>query len=236
MSATTLIDAIDWSSVSADLDAEGYAVTPPLLSKSDCAELATIYDGPAARFRSTVDMSRYHFGRGRYRYLSYPLPPIVQALRERFYPPLSVIANDWSDRLGQSVRWPESLEQFLDRCHSAGQIKPTPLLLRYAEGDFNCLHQDLYGDIYFPLQVVILLSEPGTDFDGGELILVEQRPRMQSRPVVVPIRAGSAAIVPVRERPRAGKSRVHRVQLRHGVSRIHRGSRTTLGLIFHDAK
>ena len=181
-------------------------------------------------------MARYNFGQGQYKYLNYPLPSIVQVLRETLYPPLATIANAWSARLGQSVTWPDSLTQFIERCHAAGQQRPTPLLLRYAEGDYNCLHQDLYGPIYFPLQVIVLLTEPGVDFDGGELVLVEQRPRMQSRPMVVSIPAGGASIVPVRERPRQGATRIHRVQMRHGVGRVKRGSRMTLGIIFHDAQ
>ena len=236
MSAAVSLESIDWGSVRSDLDTEGYAVTPPILSRAVCTDLVRLYDGPPTPFRSTVDMARYNFGQGHYKYLSYPLPPMIETLRKSFYPPLAAIANAWSAWLGQPATWPDSLTEFIERCHAAGQQRPTPLLLRYVEGDYNCLHQDLYGDIYFPLQVIVLLSEPGVDFDGGELILVEQRPRMQSRPIVVPIPAGCAAIVPARERPRQGAKRTHRVQMRHGVGRIRRGSRTTLGIIFHDAQ
>lgn len=228
------VQGIDWQAAAADLDEHGCAAVGPLLGTADCRRLRGLFDDPESRFRSTVDMARYDFGRGRYRYFDYPLPPVVAALREALYPGLAAIANGWAQRLGQPP-WPETLAALLARCHAAGQQRPTPLLLRYGADDFNCLHQDLYGPIHFPLQVVVLLSEPGVEFDGGELVLVEQRPRRQSRPLVVPLAQGGAAIVPVRERPRRGTRGDYRVQMRHGVSRVLRGSRTTLGLIFHDA-
>lgn len=229
------VAALDWAALGAAVDAEGWAVTPPLLSPAQCLELAGLFDHDE-RFRATIDMARYNFGRGSYRYFAYPLPEPVAALRAAFYPALADIANGWAERLRTADGWPTNLEVLLRRCHDAGQQRPTPLLLRYGPDDYNCLHQDLYGDIHFPLQVILLLSAPGRDFDGGELVLVEQRPRMQSRPMVVPLPQGSAAIVPVRERPRRGSRGDHRVQMRHGVSRVTRGQRTTLGLIFHDAR
>ena len=226
---------LDWQELAASLDEEGYAVTPPLLDAATCRAVAECYDDPDARFRSTIDMARHNFGRGEYRYFDYPLPGTVQELREAFYPPLARIANRWAALLGDNLAWPSALDQLLRRCHAAGQTRPTPLMLRYRTGDYNCLHQDLYGPIHFPLQVVFLLSEPGTDFDGGEFILVEQRPRMQSRAMIPRLARGAAAIIPVRERPRRGVRGYHRAQMRHGVGRLHRGCRTTLGLIFHDA-
>jgi hypothetical protein len=230
------IGTLDWSAAAQALDAEGFATTPPILDRATCRRLRACFDDTGTRFRSTVDMAQYNFGRGRYRYFDYPLPDTVQALREAFYPPLAAIANAWSQRLGLIADWPASLAALTQRCHAEGQTRPTPLLLRYHTDDYNCLHQDLYGPIHFPLQVIVMLSEPGVEFEGGELILVEQRPRMQSRPMVVPLERGAAAIIPVRERPRHGVRGHHRVQLRHGVGRIRRGSRTTLGLIFHDAR
>ena len=180
-------------------------------------------------------MARYNFGRGQYRYFGYPLPDIVATLRSYFYRHLAPIANDWSSKLRQDVRWPAELDQLTAQCHAAGQERPTPLILKYGRGDYNCLHQDLYGPLHFPLQVVIALCDPGEDYDGGELILVEQRPRMQSRPVAMRLQQGSAAIIPVRERPRQGARGYHRATMRHGVSEITAGNRYTLGLIFHDA-
>ncbi len=180
-------------------------------------------------------MARYNFGRGEYKYFDYPLPTEVQLLREYFYAKLAPIANDWEELLGKERGWPATLAELTERCHDQGQRRPTPLMLCYGEGDYNCLHQDLYGPIHFPLQVVILLSAPGEDFEGGELILVEQRPRMQSRPIVAHLEQGSAAIIPVRERPRRGVRGYHRAPMRHGVSRITAGQRYTLGVIFHDA-
>lgn len=226
---------LDWPALAAALDDEGWAVTPPLLDPAQCRALAELFDDDT-RFRSTIDMARYNFGRGRYRYFDYPLPDTVATLRHRFYPPLAAIANGWAARLGAADPWPDHLDTLLQRCHDAGQRRPTPLLLRYGVDDYNCLHQDLYGELHFPLQVILMLNEPGRDFTGGELVLVEQRPRMQSRPMVVPVPRGAAAVIPVRERPRRGSRGDHRVQMRHGVSRITAGRRTTLGLIFHDAR
>ena len=209
---------------------------PAVLDHVACRRLRERFDDERTVFRSTIDMERYNYGRGVYRYFDYPLPPEVQALREAFYPPLAAIANEWAERLGDATRWPATLAELIERCHAEGQTRPTPLLLRYGPDDYNRLHQDLYGPIYFPLQVIVLLSEPGVEFEGGELVLVEQRARVQSRPIVVPLTQGAAAIVPVRERPRPGKRGYHRVAMRHGVSRIRRGNRMTLGVIFHDAR
>ena len=190
----------------------------------------------AVRFRSRVVMARHGFGRGEYRYFAYPLPPLVAALRAAFYPRLAPLANRWNEAMGIAVRYPDEHAEFLARCHAAGQVRPTPLLLQYGAGDYNCLHQDLYGEHVFPLQVAVLLSEPGRDFTGGELVLTEQRPRMQSRPMVLALAQGQAAIFAVHHRPVAGTRGSYRVQLRHGVSRLHSGHRHTLGLIFHDAQ
>lgn len=227
---------LDWGALARTLDDEGVAVTSPLLSRAACRGLRQRFDDEGTAFRSTIDMSRHNYGSGMYRYFDYPLPAEVQTLREAFYPPLAAIANEWAGRMGNTGRWPATLIELTERCHADGQRRPTPLLLRYGEGDYNRLHQDLYGPIHFPLQVIVLLSEPGTEFEGGELILVEQRPRVQARPIVVPLQQGAAAIVPVKERPRRGARGFHRVAMRHGVSRVRRGSRTTLGLIFHDAQ
>lgn len=233
---TAGVGNLDWDTMAAQLDEDGYAITPRILSGGQCRRLAGFFDDEQIRFRSTVNMASHNFGRGVYRYFDYPLPPEVLALRRSFYPGLAAIANDWSGRLRQELNWPPSLSEFTAHCHAAGQSRPTPLMLRYREGDYNCLHQDLYGALYFPLQVVVLLSTPGDDFAGGELVLVEQRPRMQSRPMIVPLMQGAAAIVPVRERPRRGVRGYHRCKMRHGVSRITAGERLTLGLIFHDAQ
>jgi hypothetical protein len=235
MSAARRAIALDWVALHADLDTEGYAVTSPFLDRDECRALAAAYEDPASRFRSTVDMARYNFGRGQYKYFAYPLPEIVAELRESFYRQLVPLANDWATRLGGEPTWPETLQNLLDDCHAAGQTRPTPLLLCYHKDDFNCLHQDLYGPIHFPLQVIVLLSDPARDYAGGELILVEQRPRMQSRPIVVRLEQGAAAIIPVRERPRRGARGFHRTQMRHGVGQVTGGERKTLGLIFHDA-
>jgi hypothetical protein len=235
------IDEIDWDAVRASLDEDGVAILPGLLPDSTARELAAIYDEPE-RFRSRVTMQRHRFGRGEYQYFRYPLPPLVQGLRERLYARLVPIANVWSERLGAAsasqtahASFPPQLEAFLRRCHAAGQQRPTPLLLRYGEGDYNCLHQDLYGAQAFPLQVVILLSEPGRDFEGGELVLTEQRPRAQSAARVVSLQCGDAAIIATHHRPQRGARGWHRVNLRHGVSRVLRGRRITAGIIFHDA-
>ena len=226
------------------LDRDGFAVTAPLVDPAACARLANLYDG-GAQFRSTVSMARHGFGQGEYKYFAYPLPPLIDSLRRQWYARLAPTANAWSARLidhsaaGGPIEaddaWPAELDALIARCNAAGQNRPTPLLLRYGPGDYNCLHQDLYGDIHFPLQVILLLDRPGADLDGGELILVEQRPRRQSRPMVVPLAQGSFAIVPVKQRPVNGPRGTYRVQMRHGVSRIHRGQRRSLGLIFHDA-
>lgn len=225
---------LDWPRIAADLDARGWALTPRLLDDAACASLAGLYDQEAG-FRSRVVMARHGFGRGEYRYFSYPLPPLVQDLREGLYPPLAAIANGWAARLGEARRFPDTLDGMLERCHAAGQPRPTPLMLTYGPGDYNCLHQDLYGEHVFPLQAAFLLDAPGQDFIGGEFVLVEQRPRQQSAPSVAPLTKGCAVIFAVRERPHAGARGVHRRILRHGVSEIRAGRRRTLGVIFHDA-
>jgi len=228
------VESIDWESVSRELDAEGCAVVQGLLSAADCEELARTYatDG---RFRSRVVMASHGFGRGEYKYFDHPLPEIVSALRAALYPRLAPIANRWSAALGAPAGYPPEHAGFLARCHAAGQTKPTPLLLKYGAGDYNCLHQDLYGEHVFPLQVAVLLSQPGRDFTGGELVLTEQRPRMQSRPVVLQLRQGDAAVFAAQRRPVKGTRGNYPVNLRHGVSRLRSGHRHTLGIIFHDA-
>ncbi|QWP77329.1 2OG-Fe(II) oxygenase [Lysobacter sp. K5869] len=229
------IAGYDWDALGAALDAQGWAVLPNLLSARQCAALADAY-GEDERYRSRVVMQRHGFGRGEYRYYRYPLPPMVQALREGLYPRLAPVAARWGAALGESGEYPDSLDAFLARCHAAGQPRPTPLLLRYAEGDYNCLHQDVYGEHVFPLQTAILLSQPGRDFEGGEFVLTEQRPRMQSRAQVVPLRQGDAVAFAVRHRPHRGARGFYRVHLRHGVSALRAGTRHTLGVIFHDAQ
>jgi hypothetical protein len=233
--AATRLAAIDWTAVAASLDGCGFATLGPLLSASECAELASCYED-GDRFRSTVVMARHGFGSGEYKYFAYPLPPLIAALRPELYRSLAPIANRWHDAMGIATHFPATHADFIKRCHAAGQKRPTPLLLRYHEGDYNCLHQDLYGEHVFPLQVVILLSEPGTDFTGGELVLTEQRPRMQSRAEVVPLRRGEAAVFAVHHRPVAGTRGIYSVNMRHGVSRLRSGARYTAGIIFHDAK
>lgn len=225
---------IDWQRVQADLDAQGAAVIRDLLTADECRGLAAMYplDEP---FRSRVVMARHGFGRGEYRYFAYPLPPLVHGLRQALYPAMVPLANRWHDAMGLPVRFPDRHDAFIARCHAAGQSRPTPLLLQYGLGDHNCLHQDLYGEHVFPLQVVVLLSAPGDDFDGGEFVMTEQRPRMQSRPMVLPLCRGDAAVIAVHHRPVQGTRGVVRVNLRHGVSRVHAGQRHALGLIFHDA-
>ncbi len=218
----------------ASLDERGFALLPALLDERTCGDLAALYDD-AANFRSRIVMSRHGFGRGEYQYFAYPLPPAVAALRRELYVALAPLANRWNERMGQPVRFPGTHEEFLSRCHAAGQQRPTPLLLRYAEGDFNCLHQDLYGEHVFPLQMAVLLSQPGEDFRGGEFVLTEQRPRQQSRVEVVPLARGDAVIFAVNERPSRGTRGDYRVKMRHGVSRLHSGRRHTLGIILHDA-
>ncbi len=225
---------LDWKSIAADLDAHGCAVTGPLITSQQCGELAASYDRPGI-FRSHVVMARHGFGRGEYRYFSYPLPPVILDLRTALYPPLAEIANRWNEAMGIEVRYPAEHKAFLDRCHQAGQTKPTPLLLRYVADDFNCLHQDLYGEHVFPLQVATLLARPGVDFTGGEFVLIEQRPRMQSRPEVVSLDQGQGVIFPVSHRPVTGSRGTYRVNMRHGVSRLRSGRRHTVGIIFHDA-
>jgi hypothetical protein len=227
-------DLIDWTSLYAALDAQGWALLPRLLTADECETTAAGYDSGQG-FRSHVVMARHGFGQGEYRYFSYPLPPLVQRLRATLYPRLAPIANRWHERMGKAARFPDDHAAFLDRCHAAGQGRPTPLLLRYGPGDYNCLHQDLYGEHVFPLQVAVLLSEPGDDFEGGELVIAEQRPRMQTRASVVPLRKGDAVVFAVNSRPVAGGRGDYQVRLRHGVSRLHRGQRHTLGIIFHDA-
>jgi hypothetical protein len=234
-SVSSRVPAIDWSRLSDELDAYGCATVKNILTTDECASLASMYahDEP---FRSRVVMARHGFGRGEYKYFAYPLPSIVERLRTALYPPLAAEANRWNEHLGLEVRYPGEHRDFLDRCHAAGQTKPTPLLLQYGGGDYNCLHQDLYGEHAFPLQVTCLLSRPGTDFTGGEFVLTEQRPRMQSRVEVVPLEQGDAVIFAVRERPVHGTRGWYRVNLRHGVSRLRSGHRHTLGVIFHDAR
>ena len=226
---------LDWGRLSRELDLSGNAVIAGLLSAAECQSLAGLY-GAQGHFRSRVIMGRHGFGRGEYQYFSYPLPAEVAALRAALYPRLVPIANRWNETMGIDVRFPPEHREFLTRCHEAGQTQPTPLLLEYQAGDFNCLHQDLYGEHVFPLQVAILLSQPGEDFTGGEFVMTEQRPRMQSRPEVVPLARGDAVIFAVRYRPVQGTRGVYRVNLRHGVSRLRSGRRHTLGVIFHDAK
>lgn len=228
------IETIDWAAVLDELDAEGYAVVPRLLAPAECDDLAGLYVHEAS-FRSRVVMARHGFGRGEYQYFAYPLPPLVAELRRDLYPRLVPLANRWSAAMGLEVEYPPEHARFVERCHAAGQVRPTPLLLAYGEGDYNCLHQDLYGEHVFPLQVAILLSEPGRDFTGGEFVMTEQRPRMQSRPMVLPLRQGDAAVFGVHRRPVQGTRGTYRVSLRHGVSRVRSGRRYTLGVIFHDA-
>jgi len=223
-----------WPDLVAALDERGYAVVPGLLDPASCGELAALYECEGA-FRSRVVMARHNFGSGEYKYLRYPLPAEVTALREAFYPRLVPLANRWHERLRLAPRFPLSLAEYLARCHAAGQQRPTPLILKYERGDYNCLHQDLYGEFVFPVQATILLSRPGRDFAGGEFLLVEQRPRMQSKGEVVPLEEGDAVIFAVNHRPVAGARGVYRTTMRHGVSRLHSGRRFTLGIIFHDA-
>ena len=228
------IAALDWDAVAAALDREGWAVLPGLLSGDECDRVAGHYDYDEL-FRSRVHMARHGFGRGEYRYFAYPLPPLVGALRGGLYPRLVTQANRWHERMGMEVRFPADHAEFLARCHEAGQSRPTPLLLKYGTGDYNCLHQDLYGEHVFPLQVALLLSAPGDDFSGGEFVLTEQRPRMQSRAAVVPLTKGDAVLFAVNARPVKGARGDYRVMMRHGVSEVRSGNRHTLGVIFHDA-
>jgi hypothetical protein len=228
------IQTYDWTAVGAHLDAHGWAMLEGILAPAECRAIAGLYDGDE-HFRSRIIMARHGFGSGEYRYFAYPLPAIIGALRTALYRPLAPIADRWNEAMGIDVRYPAEHREFLTRCHDAGQRRPTPLLLQYGAGDYNALHQDLYGEHVFPFQVVFLLSEPGTDFTGGEFVLTEQRPRMQSRAEVVPLRQGDAAIFAVHNRPVRGTRGVYRVNLRHGVSRVRTGRRHTTGIIFHDA-
>jgi hypothetical protein len=228
------VRAIDWSALAASLDAYGGATTGVLLTEQECRALAGWYADDGL-FRSRVIMARHGFGRGEYKYFAYPLSPEVAELRAALYPPLAAVANRWNEAMELPLRYPPDHAAFLTRCHAADQAKPTPLLLQYGEGDYNCLHQDIYGEHVFPLQATVLLSRPGADFTGGEFVLTEQRPRMQSRAEVVPLRQGEAVIFPVRQRPVQGTRGVYRVTMRHGVSRVRSGRRHTLGVIFHDA-
>ena len=228
------VAALDWANIAAELDEHGSAVVGPLLTPGQCDELVASYEDEGI-FRSRVVMARHGFGSGEYQYFSYPLPPLIAELRTALYPPLAEIANRWNEAMDIEVRYPAVHKAFLDRCHGAGQTRPTPLLLRYCAGDYNALHQDLYGDHVFPLQVAFLLARPGVDFTGGEFVLTEQRPRMQSRAEVVALGQGQGVIFPVHQRPVRGTRGYYRVNMRHGVSRLRSGRRHTVGIIFHDA-
>jgi hypothetical protein len=232
----TMSAALDPTRLAADLDRDGYAIIPGLLDDASCGMVASMYDDTPTSFRSTVIMARHGYGQGEYRYFARPLPQIVQALRETLYPPLARIAEDWSARLGHPRLWPADHAGLVAACAAAGQTRPTPLLLRYGRGDYNRLHQDVYGEIVFPLQLVVLLDAPGRDFTGGDLVLVEGRARMQSRASVVRLGRGDGAIFPVRERPVASARGWSRASMRHGVAEIRSGQRRTLGVIFHDAR
>ena len=230
------IRAIDWQDKTTAINEFGYCVLNGLLNAEHCTSLRSLYDSTQL-FRSHIKMSRYNFGKGEYKYFDYPLPDVVRQLRTMLYAPLAEIANHWALQLKDQQEWPTSVDEMLNRCHSVEQNRPTPLLLRYQNGDYNCLHQDIYGEVYFPLQAICLLSRPTVDFCGGELTLVEQRPRMQSRPIIVPLKQGDVAIIPVRERPCANKQgRYFRAKMRHGVGEVSFGTRYALGIIFHDAK
>ena len=229
------VDALDWDALREQLDDLGHAITVPLLGRGETDALADLFDG--GRFRSTIDMARHRFGDGRYRYFDHPLPETIAELRGSFYRHLAPIANDWAALLrGDNPTFPLEHGELLDRCRAAGQERPTPLILRYGEGDWNALHQDLYGDVYFPFQILTLLSEPGEDFEGGEFVLMEQRPRAQSRAHVLRPPRGAFVIFPTQQRPNRGRNGYHRVGMRHGVATITRGERTALGVIFHDSK
>ncbi|HYE86354.1 MAG TPA: 2OG-Fe(II) oxygenase [Vicinamibacterales bacterium] len=231
----TSLDRFDWHQIGDALNASGWAMLEAALQPDEADALVACYPDDR-RFRSTVIMARHGFGRGEYKYFAYPLPPLVADLRAMLYARLAPIANAWSERMGIETRFPATHESFIRRCHDAGQQRPTSLLLQYGAGDYNCLHQDLYGEHVFPLQVAFLLSEPGADFTGGEFVLTEQRPRMQTRAEVVPLTKGDAVIFAVHHRPQQGSKGFYRVNMRHGVSRIRSGRRHTLGVIFHDAK
>jgi hypothetical protein len=227
------VDALDWDQITAQLDDRGFAVTERVLGSAECDDLADLFDG--GQFRSTVDMARHRFGDGRYRYFDHPLPGPIAELRTSFYDHLAPIANEWSRRLKGDEEYPLRHLELLELCREAGQERPTPLILRYGEGDWNALHQDLYGEVYFPFQILTILSRPGVDFEGGEFVLVEQRPRAQSRAHVLDPPQGAFVIFPTHHRPASGKTGYHRAGLRHGVSTLTSGSRTALGIIFHDA-
>lgn len=235
LSATDRVVRLDWGRIASDLGEQGAAVIETLLTPDECQEIAALYPHEG-HFRSRIVMGRHGFGKGEYRYFKYPLPDLIDGLRTALYPRLAPIANEWNERMGITTRYPARHRDFLALCHEAGQGRPTPLLLQYGPGDYNCLHQDLYGELAFPLQVAILLSEPGEDFTGGEFVLTEQRPRMQTRPEVVPLRQGDAVVFAVHHRPVRGARGTYRVNLRHGVSRLRSGQRHTLGIIFHDAR
>ena len=228
------LQAHDWERCERELDAQGSSIIPALLDPDDCRDLAALYPRDDL-FRSRVVMGRYGFGQGEYQYFRYPLPGLVDTLRQAFYPLLAPVANRWNAAMGLEERFPATHAEFIARCHAAGQCRPTPLLLKYGPQDHNCLHQDLYGPLVFPLQVVVLLSRPGDDFTGGELVMTEQRPRMQSRPEVLPLGQGDAAVIAVHHRPVQGTRGVYRVNMRHGVSRVRSGQRHTMGIVFHDA-
>jgi uncharacterized protein len=228
------VERIDWERIYADLDAHGWAIAPKLLTPAEADAVAGLYDRSDG-FRSHVIMGRHGFGRGEYKYFSYPLPPIIQSLRAATYPHLVPVANKWHERMSKEVRFPANHAAFLDRCHKAGQVRPTPLLLQYAPDYYNCLHRDLYGEHVFPIQIAILLDQPGEDFEGGEFVMTEQRPRMQTRAMVLPLKKGDAAIFAVNSRPMKGVRGDYQVKLNHGVSKLYSGKRHTVGVIFHDA-
>jgi len=228
------VDRLDWAKVHADLDAQGWSIAPSLLGPAEADLISGLYTRPDG-FRSQVIMARHGFGRGEYKYFSYPLPPLIQDLRTAAYPRLAPIANRWSERLGRAERFPAGHAAFLERCRAAGQARPTPLLLTYGPADYNCLHRDLYGEHVFPIQIAILLDQPGEDFEGGEFVMTEQRPRMQSRAMVLPLKKGDAAIFAVNSRPMKGTRGDYQVKLNHGVSKLYSGKRHTVGVIFHDA-
>lgn len=234
MSIETRLAGLDWDRIITEIDQRGWATTGPLLTSAECEALAAGYDNDAL-FRSRVVMARHGFGQGEYRYYAYPLPPLIQRLRAGLYARLVSLANRWRDALGPAEQFPQNFEKYIVRCHDAGQARPTPLILRYGAGDYNCLHQDLYGELNFPLQAAFLLSRPGEEFSGGEFVLTEQRPRMQSRVHVVPLEAGEAVIFAVNHRPVQGTRGTYRVTMRHGVSPLREGRRHTLGIILHDA-
>jgi uncharacterized protein len=228
------VDALDWTALAAEVDVSGSAQTAPVLTPDECREIAALYDD-ADRFRSTIDMARFRFGSGQYRYFAHPVPDVVAELRAAFYPHLLPIAREWAARLGRPAPWPDTLDEWLDLCHAAGQGKPTPILLRYVAGDWNALHRDLYGDLVFPLQVVIGLDEPGVDHTGGEFLTVEQRPRAQSRGYVATLQQGRGIVFTTRDRPVRSARGWSAAPMRHGVSTVRSGVRHTLGLVFHDA-